>query len=130
MTQEQIQMPAQAGPGSIGTIRGTGVSILLFIVTFGIYGLVWYYKTHTEMKNHSGVGIGGGIALLLGFFVGIAMPFLTASEVGGLYQRRGQAQPVSGITGLWILLPLVGGLVWFVKTNGALNGYWRSLGAN
>lgn len=130
MTQEELQTPPQAVAGSIGKIRGTGVSILLCIVTLGIYSVVWYYKTHQEMKNHSGVGIGGGIALLLSLFVGIVMPFLTAGEVGNLYQRRGQAKPVSAITGLWLLLPLVGPIVWFVKTNGALNGYWRSLGAN
>ena len=57
------------------------------------------------------------------------MPFLTSNEVGGLYERRGQAKPVSAITGVWILLPLIGAIVWFVKTNGALNSYWRSVGA-
>jgi hypothetical protein len=36
---------------------------------------------------------------------------------------------VSGVTGLWLFLPLVGGLVWFIKTNGALNAYWRQHGA-
>jgi len=78
---------------------------------------------------HTGDGLGGGLALLLALLVGIVMPFLTASEVGRLYERRGQRPPVTGITGLWILLPLVGAIVWFVKTNGALNTYWRSLGA-
>ena len=47
-----------------------------------------------------------------------------------LYERRGQEPPVSGLTGLWVLpgfLLLVLPVVWFVKTNGALNAYWRSL---
>jgi hypothetical protein len=105
---------------------------LLAIITFGIYSLVWFYSVHSEMKRHSGQGIGGGVALILGFFVGIVMPFITSSEVGGLYARRGQAKPVSGATGLWYFpgwFILVGPLVWFIKTNGALNSYWRSLGA-
>lgn len=122
--------PVAAGP--IGKVRSTGVCILLAIVTFGIYPLVWFYSVHNEMKNHSGRGLGGGIALLLAFFVGIAMPYITSSEVGGLYESRGQAKPVSGATGLWYfpgVFILVGPLVWFVKTNGALNSYWRSLGA-
>jgi hypothetical protein len=59
---------------------------------------------------------------------------VTSSEVGGLYERRGQARPVSAATGLWALLLgwffFVGLIVWFVKTNGALNDYWRSLGAS
>ena len=120
------------GSGPIGKVRSTGVCILLAIVTLGIYSLYWYFSTHEEMKRHSGQGIGGGIALILAFFVGIAMPYVTSSEVGGLYTRRGQTAPVSGLTGLWYfpgMFILIGPIVWFVKTNGALNAYWRSQGA-
>jgi Domain of unknown function (DUF4234) len=123
---------AMAGPWPVGKVRGTGVCILLSIVTLGIYPLFWYYSVHDEMKRHRGVGLGGGIALLLAFFVGIVMPFVTSSEVGDMYEARGQAKPVSGATGLWYfpgMFILVGPLVWFVKTNGALNAYWRSVGA-
>ena len=28
-------------PGPIGQVRGTGITMLLFIVTFGIWGLVY-----------------------------------------------------------------------------------------
>jgi hypothetical protein len=122
-----LVQPPQGGP--IGQVRSTGVSMLLFIVTLGIYGWIWYFKTHDEFKQHSGQGLGGGIALVLAIFVGVIMPFLTSSEIGDLYARRGQEKPVSGMTGLWILLPVVGAIVWFVKTNGAINSYWRSLGA-
>jgi uncharacterized protein DUF4234 len=124
--------PAQLGAGPIGKVRGTGVVILLSIITLGIYGLFWTYQVHEEMKRHKGTGLGGGIALLLAIFVGIVMPYLTSSEAGELYERRGQAKPVSGLTGLWYfpgMFILVGPLVWFVKTNGAINAYWRSLGA-
>ena len=75
--------------------------ILLLFVTFGIYSLFWYFKTHEEMKRHSGLGMGGGLALLLAFFVGFVMPYLTSSEVGDLYERSGRSKPVSGATGLW-----------------------------
>jgi hypothetical protein len=111
-------------------VRTTGLSILFFIITVGIYGWFWYYGVHDEMKRHrNGQGLGGGLALILAIFVSIVMPFLTADEVGKLYEARGQPKPVSAITGLWILLPLIGGIIWFVKTNGALNAYWESLGA-
>ena len=122
-----------AAAGSPGKIRGTGMCIFLAIITFGIYALVWYYSTHNEMKRHSGQGIGGGLALLLAILVGIVMPYLNSSEVGGLYERAGMRKPVSGATGLWYfpgMFILVGPLVWFIKTNGALNAYWRSLGAS
>lgn len=127
-----VPRSAAAHGAPVGKIRGTGVCILLMFVTFGIYSLVWYYQTHSEMKRHSGQGIDGGIALILAFFVGFVMPYITSSEVGNLYQQRGQAKPVSGATGLWYLpgmFLIVGPLVWFIKTNGALNSYWRSVGA-
>ena len=118
-----------SAPAVIGKQRGTGVCILLTLVTIGLYPIYWVYKVHQEIKQHSGTGLGGPIALLLFVFVAVVTPFITASEVGGLYERRGLPQPVSAITGLWILLPLVGAIVWFVKTNGALNRYWAEMGA-
>lgn len=132
--------PAYAGPthaapvaGPIGQVRSTGTCILLTIVTLGIYSWFWYYKTHEEMKQHSGEGIGGAVALILAIFVGIVMPFLSSNEVGKLYERRGVKPPVTAATGLWFLLLgwllLVGAIVWFVKTNNALNEYWKSVGA-
>ncbi|KAA1420742.1 DUF4234 domain-containing protein [Mumia zhuanghuii] len=113
-------------------MRSTGVCILLTVVTFGIYTWVWWYKTHSELKRHSGTGVDGGVALLLAIFVPFVLAYITSSEVGGLYERRGQRKPVGGATGLWYFpgsIILVGPIVWFVKTNGALNAYWRSLGA-
>lgn len=141
--------------GPVGQVRGTGVTILLFFVTLGIYGLVYYFQTHEEMKRHTGNGLGGAIALVLALFVGVASPFLLSSEVGQLYERAGRPKPVSAATGAWVLpvfllmfLPIYWALnginligvvlallilaapfVWFVKTNNALNAYWESVGA-
>ena len=118
--------------GPIGQVRSTGVQMLLFVVTLGIWSLVYYYQTHEEMKRHTGEGLGGALGLVLSFFVGFVSPFLLSSEVGGLYERTGRPKPVSGVTGLWVIpgaLLLVGPIIWFVKTNGALNAYWRSVGA-
>ena len=124
---------AQAGTAPIGKIRSTGTCVLLTIVTLGFYTWYWWYKTGSEMKEHSGQGIGGPLSLLLAAVVGIVMPFISSAEVGGLYERRGEKRPVSASTGLWYILLgwffFVGAIVWFVKTNGALNDYWRSVGA-
>lgn len=165
------QPGAYAAPyGPVGQVRATGRCVLLLLVTAGVYSYVYNYKVHKEMKEHTGRGVGGGVALLLTFLASIAMPFVTSAEVGGLYSRRGLPEPVRGWTGLWLLLPVVGGyvmmivlaialgasapdstagdalppgfavgllvflamvvagaLVWFVKTNGALNRYWESV---
>lgn len=121
-----------APQGPVGKIRPTGMAILLCIVTLGIYSLYWYFATHDEMKKHTGEGLGGVVALLLALFVGVVSPYLHSHEVGNLYERRGQEKPVSALTGLWYfpgIVILVGPIVWFVKTNGALNEYWRSMGA-
>jgi hypothetical protein len=125
--------PTAYAPGPLGEIRSTGKCILLAIVTLGIYSWFWYYSVHEEMKRHkNGDGLGGGLALVLTIFVGIVMPYITSDEVGKLYERRGQPKPVSALTGLWYfpgIFILVGPIVWFVKTNHALNEYWASLGA-
>jgi Domain of unknown function (DUF4234)/Cytochrome b(C-terminal)/b6/petD len=117
--------------GPVGKVRSTGICILLCIVTLGIYGLVWYFMVHDEMRRHSGEGLGGVLALVIAIFFGIVMPFLTSNEVGGLYERAGRPARVTALTGLWYFpgaLILVGPIVWFVKTNAALNDYWRGLG--
>ncbi|TFV87465.1 DUF4234 domain-containing protein [Blastococcus sp. CT_GayMR16] len=121
-----------SGRGPVGQVRGTALQILLFVVTFGIWAFVYLFQSHDEMKRHTGDGIGGVMALVVSLFAYMASPYLLSHEVGGLYQRRGQRQPVSALTGLWFfpgIFLLVGPLVWFVLTNNALNRYWRSEGA-
>jgi hypothetical protein len=125
---------ATSGPAALGQIRSTGKCFGLMFITFGVYGYFWMYSVHEEMKAHrSGEGLGGALAVVLWFFVGPVMAFLTPDEVGKMYKARGQQQPVSALTGLWFvpgfLLLFVGPIVWFVKTNAAINDYWRSLGA-
>lgn len=131
-----VSMPGPYAPHGdrtpyLGHVRETGTCILLCIVTFGIYSWFWMFKVHQEMKDHSGRGIGGFGAVILWIlpFLSWFPPFLTSGAVGDLYRARGWKPPVSGATGAWIFLPFIGSIVWFVKTNGALNSYWRSLGS-
>lgn len=129
--------PAYAAPGAMAPIelfkvRSTATCVVLTIVTLGFYPLFWYYGVHNEMKRHSGQGLGGGLALVLAIFVGFVMPYVTSAEIGKLYEAKGSPAPVSGLTGLWYfpgIFLLVGPLIWFIKTNDALNSYWRSVGA-
>ena len=128
--EQPVRTSGNTGP--LGQPRGVGFGILLVIVTFGFYSWYWVYKTQEEMKRHTGEGLGGVLALVLSLFVGIVSPFLHSAEVGGLYERTGRPKPVSGVTGLWVfpgIFLLVGPIIWFVKSNGALNAYWRSVGA-
>lgn len=101
----------------------------LSIITLGIYALVWQYKTFKEMKDHTGNGIGGGVGLLLAIVLSIVNVFLMPSEVRAMYEQDGSTSPVKGTTGLWILLPLVGGFIWLYKVQTALTDYWVAHGA-
>jgi hypothetical protein len=121
--------PAPSGARPLGKPRGWVVVLLLTLVTLGIYGLVWQYKTFQEMKDYSGEGIGGVVGLILAIFVGFVNWFIMPAEVGNLYAAEGQEKPVSGIYGLWNLLPLVGTLIWLAKTQNALSRFWESHGA-
>jgi hypothetical protein len=81
------------------------------------------------MKEHAGEGIGGGLGLLFAILLGIVNVFLLPSEVGNLYAKEGRERPISGLTGFWVLLPIIGGIIWVVKTQGRLNDYWEAHGA-
>ena len=51
--------------GPLGHPRGIGFAILIFIVTLGIYSLYWVFKTQDEVKEHSGIGVGGVLGLVV-----------------------------------------------------------------
>jgi hypothetical protein len=101
--------------------------ILLSIVTLGIYGLYWQYASFQEMKDYSNEGIGGIVGLILALCIGIVNWFLLPAEVGNLYARAGRTKPVSGVWGFWLLLPIIGAIIWIFKVQGALNDYWESV---
>jgi Domain of unknown function (DUF4234) len=121
--------PAAAGSGPLGSHRGPWFVALIGLITFGIYWIYWYYKTGDEIKKYSGEGLGGVLWLVIALVIGIVMIFVAPSEVGNLYARDGKEKPVTGKTGFWMLLPLVGYFVWTIKVQGALNRYWASKGA-
>ena len=128
MTETMAAPAQQRGP--VGNTRSIGLSILWAILTLTIYTYVWTYKTHEEIKRYSGNGVGGVIGFVIYFLLAPVTYFLVASEVRYMYEDLdGQKSPVRGLTGLWILLPLIGQIVWFVKVQGTLNRYWESKGA-
>ena len=114
---------------TVGKIRSPVSVVLLSIITIGIYGIYWQYASFKEMKEHAGEGIGGGLGLLFALLIGIVNAFLLPSEVGHLYTKDGKTQPISGLSGFWVFLPIVGGIIWMVKVQGRLNEYWEAHGA-
>jgi hypothetical protein len=115
--------------GPLGQPRGIGFGILLFIVTLSLYGWYWAYKTHEEMKQHTGDGLGGVLGLVVWIIISAVSAFVIPSEIGKMYNRAGRASPVTGWTGLWLFpgaILIIPAIVWFVKVQGALNQYWQS----
>jgi hypothetical protein len=117
------------GSGNAGTIRVPITVLLLGIITCGIYFFFWYYNTFEEMKEYSGEGLGGLVGLLLSIFCGIITIFVLPAEVGNLFEADGKEKPISGMTGFWNLLPIIGTIVWLFKVQGRLNDFWESKGA-
>jgi hypothetical protein len=118
--------------GPLGSPRGIGFGILLFIVTIGFYSWYWVFKTQEEIKQHSGEGIGGVVGLVIWILLSVVSAFVIPSEVGKMYKKDGQEPPVTGWTGLWLFpgaILIIPAIVWFVKVQGALNHYWTGKGA-
>ena len=121
-----MSTPGNSRP--LGEPRGIGFGITLFIVTLGFYGWYWVFKTHEEMKNHTGEGLGGVLGLVVWIVAGFVSAFVIPSEVGKMCKRDGYEPPVSGWTGLRLVpggILIVPAIVWFVKVQGALNRYWE-----
>ncbi len=116
--------------GPVGNTRSIGLCILWAILTLGIYTFVWVYRTQDEVKRYSGNGIGGVLGLVVYLLISPVTWFVVPSEIRYMYEDLdGGHSPVRGVTGLWMLLPIVGLFIWFFKVQGALNRYWESKGA-
>ena len=123
----------QPGPEAfgepIGTPRSVGLTILVAIVTFGIWTWVWSFMNGEELRTYRGNGLGGvGYLLLTIFIVPITM-FLMANEVENLYLDAGEQPRITTLWGLWFLLPVIGQIVWYVRIQHAINEFWQARGA-
>jgi hypothetical protein len=114
--------------GPPGQMRSPVVVILLSIVTLGIYTLFWYYRVFEDLKLRTGNGVGGVVGLLLGLCISIVNVFLLPAEIGNMYAQEGLEKPVTGLTGFWVLIPLIGSIIWFVKVQNAMNERWEATG--
>jgi hypothetical protein len=119
-----VATPASGGWGPPGRTRSWVVVALLTIVTCGIYGVVWQYLVFEENRKYSGDGVGGVVAAILAVFLGVVNLFLLPAEVGNIAAKAGREKPVTGLTGLWNLIPFVGWLIWLAKVQRAINAQW------
>jgi hypothetical protein len=108
----------QPGGSKIGLEQPEMTIFLLSLVTCGIYGLYYIYKTSEDIKLRYGKGQGGVVTLLLSLVV--VGPFLMAESIGESQEARGWPKTVSWTTYLWVLVPLVGFYLYLQKTEPVL----------
>ncbi|MGB5168781.1 MAG: DUF4234 domain-containing protein [Acidimicrobiia bacterium] len=126
--------PAQHIPSSadtpIGTPRSVGLTILISIVTLGIWTWVWSYMNGEELKNYRRDGLGGIAYLLFTIFISPVTMFLMANEVEQMYREAGEEPKITTLWGLWFLLPLIGNIIWYVRIQNAINEFWQARGGS
>lgn len=121
--------PASPRPtGPVGQVRSPVAVIIFSIITLGIYFLYWSYVVFQDLKDRTGEGVGGLVGFILALCIGIVNWFLLPAEIGNMYAQEGLEKPVSGLTGFWNLIPLVGGIIWIVKVQNAMNRRWEAAG--
>jgi hypothetical protein len=124
-----MEMSSAGNTGPLGHPRGIGFGILLFVVTFGLYGWYWAFKTQDELRLRTGEGVGGVLGLVIWILIHPVSAFTIPSEIGKMYAKDGRRPPMTGWTGLWLFpgeFLVIPAIVWFVKVQGALNRYWES----
>lgn len=122
--------PASSG-GEIGRPRNLGVSLLLAIVTLGIYIIVWVGMYYNELKNYRGKGIGPVLGVIFMFIPILSFVnfFILSNEIEMLNREDGREPPMTTIWGLWFLLPIIGAIIWWVRAQTSMNEFWISKGA-
>jgi hypothetical protein len=122
--------PAGVVPREVGGgYYNTGLVILLTIVTCGIWGAIWTYRTSEDLKKYNGDGLGGVLGVVIYLLLSVVLMFTIPGEIEKMYQREGRQSPVTTLWGLWFLLPLIGNIIWYVNVQKALNEFWLSKGA-
>jgi hypothetical protein len=117
-------------PASIGSVwYNAGLNILLTIVTCFVWAFLWTYHTSEDLKKRNGDGLGGVIALVILFVFSPIIYFTIPNEIKNMYERDGREPPVTAIWGLWVLLPIIGNFIWYLKVQRVLNEFWLSKGA-
>ena len=112
-----------------GPYNSPWLVVLLMIVTCGIWGIFWTYRTSEDLKKYNGDGLGGVLGIVIYLLLPVVLMFTIPGEIEKMYQRDGRQSPVSPLWGLWFLLPIVGLFIWYFKVQGALNDFWVSKGA-
>ncbi len=122
----------------VGKIRHPLAPFGLGLVTCGIYNYVWIYKTLSEMRRHTpnvemtsgGAAVGLMFVPLFNIFWIIYLMFRVPYCLGKMQSACGiNTDRTSGALGFIILVPFIGGILWYALIQSALNKHWRAHGS-
>jgi len=122
-----VQPYLAVSPGVIGKNRNPFGVWVLTVITFGIYGLVWYYKINKELAEFdSRIQVSPGLAVLALFIpiVGWVSLYNTAQRISQAQQAVGRVPSANGWIG--IILSWIGGFQG-IYYQSELNGLWNSV---
>ena len=125
-----MQPEPESSGRPIGRPRSVGLTILIAVVTLGIWTWVWSYLNVEELKNYRRDGLGGVAYLLFTIFISPVTMFLMANEVEQMYREAGEEPKITTLWGLWFLLPLIGNIIWYVRIQNAINEFWQARGGS
>ena len=80
----EAQQPSPAGqpqggvvPSSVGgAFYNTGLVITLMIITLGIWGIFWTYRTNEDLKVYNRDGLGGVLGVVLYIILGVVLNYM------------------------------------------------------
>ena len=118
-----------AAPRPVGTVRSPIGGWLLNLITLGIYGLFWYYRVNSELRNFDrSISVKPGLAVLSLFIpiVGLVSIYNTGHRIRQAQAIAGAQQSASGLVG--VLLAFVFAL-YLPYYNSQANQAWMAAGA-
>lgn len=95
--------------------RNLAIMVVLFIVTFGIYGIVWYCSFQNQLKKTTGMGYGGFGHLMATIFTFGIYGIVWSYNAGERIQKLGGKN--NGL--IYLILTLVGfsGIAYLLMQN-------------
>jgi hypothetical protein len=119
---------AMAADRRAGKTRNPWGVWLLSLITFGIYGLYWYYKVNAEVRDYDGsIEVEPGISLLAQFIpiANLVSMVKTGGRIARAQASANRPERCSG--GIGFLLIFVLG-TWIVYYQSQLNKVWDEYG--
>ncbi len=100
---------------------------LLMILTFGLYGIYWFYKTSSYLKDDLGKDTSVGFRTFLLFIpiVNIIVFYELIEDMKKFIEEKGIESYSSGLnTLLWAFVPILG--LWvYINIQESINEFWR-----